>query len=206
MSIHLPTILAATTQAATAATTTVAGHAAESAHAAAANPLVQLSENLGINAPMLMSQMFSFIVVALILYYFAFKPILVNLSTRQQKISDGLQYAEEMRMKLSDAEKQYTETMRTANREAQELLEKARIDSKEYLEKNTQEAVKHAEEIIKKAQETAVYEQQKMMNDLRKDVASLVVTTTEKVLGRNLSDSDRNLFTQSAAKEIGSKN
>lgn len=200
MSIQFPTILAATTQSVTDATATAVSHSA------GANPLVQLSENLGINMPMLMSQVFSFVVVALILYYFAFKPILSTLATRQQKITDGLQYAEEMRMKLTEAERLYVEKVREANKEAQELIEQARLDSKEYLEKHTQEAVKHAEEIIKKAQEAAVFEHKKMMGELRKDVASLVVTTTEKVLGRQLSENDRSLFTQSAAKEISSKN
>ena len=45
----------------------------------------------------LIAQMVNFIIVAVVLYKFAVKPIAATLDERQQKISEGLQYAEEMK-------------------------------------------------------------------------------------------------------------
>ncbi len=41
-----------------------------------------------------------------------------------------------------------------------------------------------------------------MLSDVRQEVARLVVTTSAKVLSRELSDEDKQSFSESAAKEL----
>src|SRR4029079_9373540 len=118
------------------------------------------------------------------LYRFAFKPVLLTLDERQKKIAAGLKYAEEMELKLKDAEIQHGEILHKAALERKELLEAAREQSKNYAEKQAQEAVIKADHIIKKAEEAISLEKQKMLHDLRKEVAELVVKTTERVLSK----------------------
>ena len=73
------------------------------------NPITMLAGQFGVDFPFLAAQVLNFGIVALILYQFAFKPVLATLDQRQKKISDGLQYAEEMKKRLADAEKRYEE-------------------------------------------------------------------------------------------------
>ena len=162
-----------------AAPDSVAGIMEGSQEVAADNKITMITDKFGVSVPTLIAQMVNFCLVALVLYYFAVKPISTTLEERQQKISDGLQYAEE-------------------------ILAEAREQSKERIEVKTQEAAAQAEAIIRKASEATELERQKMLADVRQEVARLVVATSSKVLSRDLSDAEKSTFSESAAKELAS--
>ena len=150
----------------------------------------------------LIPQMVNFCLVAMALYYFAVKPVTKALDERQQKIADGLQYAEEMKVQLAEAERERAAKISEAAEEAQRILTEAREQSKEMIEKKTQEAAAQAEAIIRKASEATEQERRKMLSDVRKEVARLVVITSSKVLSRDLSDAEKQTFSESATKEL----
>ena len=68
-----------------------------------------LEEKFGVDLPTLIAQMVNFCIVAFVIYKFAVKPIAATLDERQQKIADGLQYAEEMKVQLAAAERERAE-------------------------------------------------------------------------------------------------
>ncbi|MFO8027300.1 MAG: F0F1 ATP synthase subunit B, partial [Opitutales bacterium] len=142
-----------------------------------------------------------------LLYFLAVKPVARTLDERQQKIADGLQYAEEMKTQLAEAERERAEKMKEAAQDAQRILGEAREQSKEMIEHKTQEAAAQAESIIRKASEATELERQKMLSDVRQEVARLVVATTSSVLSKELSEEDKQSFSDAAAKELaGSAN
>jgi len=164
----------------------------------------ELAGQFKVTWPTLIAQIVNFCVVAGVLYFFAIKPVAATLDQRQQKIADGLQYAEEMKTQLAEAERERAEKVREAAVEAQKILTEAREQSKEMIEQKTQEAAAQAESIIRKASEATELERQKMLSDVRKEVARLVVSTSSKVLSRDLSDDEKSTFSESAAKELAS--
>ena len=181
----------------------VADHG-EAATPAEADKLTMITDKFGVKLPTLIAQMINFCLVALVLYKFAVKPIVATLDERQQKIADGLQYAEEMKAQLAAAERERAEKIKTAAVDAQKILTESREQSKEMIEQKTQEATAQAEAIIRKASEAAELERQKMLADVRQEVARLVVATSSKVLSRDLSDAEKQTFSDSAAKELAS--
>ena len=164
----------------------------------------ELAGNFGISWPTLVAQMVNFCIVAVVLYKFAVKPISATLDERQQKIADGLQYAEEMKVQLAAAERERAEKIKEAAVAAQGILAESREQSKEMIEQKTQEAAAQAEAIIRKASEATELERQKMLSDVRQEVARLVVATSATVLSRDLSDAEKQAFSDSAAKELAS--
>lgn len=182
----------------------VAGTMEGSQEVAADNKITMITDKFGVSVPTLIAQMVNFCLVALVLYYFAVKPISTTLEERQKKISDGLQYAEEMKTQLAEAERERTEKVKQAAIGAQKILAEAREQSKEMIEVKTQEAAAQAEAIIRKASEATELERQKMLADVRQEVARLVVATSSKVLSRDLSDAEKSTFSESAAKELAS--
>jgi F-type H+-transporting ATPase subunit b len=148
--------------------------------------------------------MVNFCIVAIVLYKFAVKPIVATLDERQQKIADGLQYAEEMKAQLAAAERERAEKIKEAAVDAQRILNESREQSKEMIEQKTQEAAAQAEAIIRKASEATEQERKKMLTEVRQEVARLVVATSSKVLSRDLSDTEKSTFSESAAKELAS--
>jgi F-type H+-transporting ATPase subunit b len=184
-----------------AAHTAVEAHGEEAAHEEG-NKLTMITDKFGVSLPTLIAQMINFCLVAFVLYKFAVKPIAATLDERQQKIADGLQYAEEMKTQLAEAERERAEKIKQAAADAQKILTESREQSKEMIEQKTQEAAAQAEAIIRKASEATELERQKMLSDVRQEVARLVVATSSKVLSRDLSDSEKQTFSDSAAKEL----
>ena len=162
----------------------------------------EIANKFGVTWPTLIAQMVNFCLVAIVLYKFAVKPIAATLDERQQKIADGLQYAEEMKTQLAAAERERAEKIKAAAVDAQKILTESREQSKEMIEQKTQEAAAQAEAIIRKASEATQLEHKKMLSDVRQEVARLVVATSSKVLSRDLSDAEKQTFSDSAAKEL----
>lgn len=162
----------------------------------------KVAKKFKVDWPTLIAQMLNFMIVAIVLYQFAIKPILSTFEERQQKIADGLQYAEEMKAQSLAAEKERTEKIKEAVLEAQKIVGEAREQSKALIEKKIQEATLQAEGLIKKANEATEIERQKMLAEVREEVARLVVATSAKVLEKELTNEDREQFSKSAVSSL----
>lgn len=172
----------------------------------AAGGLGGMLDKFGIKGELIFAQIVNFALVAFLLYKFAFKPVLKTMDERQEKISDGLQYAEEMKNKLSEAEKTHAETLKKAQQEAQDILAEARKQSKEYIEQQTQEATTKVEAMLEKGREANERERAQMLSEVRQEIARLVVLATSKVLRKELSDEEKSRYNESAAREIANLN
>lgn len=168
----------------------------------ATGAIAQMAGQFGVTWPLLSAQILNFLLVAWLLYRFAFKPVLKSVEERKQKIADGLQYAEEMRLQLSQAQKHADDVLRKASDEAAEVVHEAREKSKAYIDAKTLEAGKKAEEMLKKAESVIAQEKQQMLGELKREVAQMVVETTQKVLDSSLTDKQRSEYVEKAAKEL----
>ena len=74
----------------------------------------------------------------------------------------------------------------------------AQEQAKSIIEAQKEEARVEAESIIAKAKSAMELERQKVLNDAREEIASLVILTTSKVLDRELSEDERKRFTEQA--------
>jgi len=170
--------------------------------AAAAGGLTQITDTFGINLPAILAQVVSFSVVAYVLWRFAFKPVLATMDERQQKIEAGLKYTEEMKAKLEATQQESAALIQQAQEKASAIIHETRQSAKEYLDKQTQEAAQKANDLMVKAQQAIELERRKMIAEARAEIASLVVTTTERVLAKKLSDAERASYNESAAREL----
>ncbi|PWU06121.1 MAG: ATP synthase F0 subunit B [Verrucomicrobia bacterium] len=170
-----------------------------------ANAITKIAGQFGVQWNLLIAQIINFVLVAFLLYHFAFKPILKTLDERQKKIADGLRYTEEIEKKLKDTQAEQHAILHQANLEKKEILEKAHDQAKAYSEKQSQDAVSKAEYIIKKAEEAIALEKQKMLQSTRSELAQLVIATSEKVLQKNLSKEEQSRFNETATQELSLK-
>jgi F-type H+-transporting ATPase subunit b len=177
---------------------------ANEAGPAAATGVTKIVKDFGLSLPFFLAQVLNFSIVAFVLWRFAFKPVLATLDERQKKIASGLQYADEMKAKLEAVQQESVASAKRAQAEATKIIDEARKSAKEFLDKQTQESAAKAGEILAKAQQVIELEKKKMLAEARTEIARLVVTTTQQVLSRELSDADRNRYTESAARELNS--
>ena len=159
-------------------------------------------EKFGVDTPLLIAQAINFVIVAFVIWQFALKKILLTIEEREKKIADSLKNAEKIKLELEATEKQQNETLQEASLEAKKTVATAQEQAKSYIEAQKEEARKQAEEIVEKAKSAMELERQRVLNDARKEIASLVILTTSKVLQRELGDEEKSRFSESAAKEI----
>ena len=160
------------------------------------------AQTFGLNWWLFLSQCLSFAIVCFLLQKFAYKPILDVLEERRQRIAQGLAAAEQMKVQLAEAQRTAAEIIGKANSESQKMIDDARSAAKALGERQAQQAVAEAEQIVSKAREATVLERDRMMAELRREVARLVVDTTAKVTGKILTPDDQRRLSDEASREI----
>jgi len=166
------------------------------------NAVQKIAGDFGVHPNLLIAQIVNFAIVAALLWYFAFKPVLATITERQQKIDAGLKYADEMKAKLEAAQQASDAQIREAQVKGQQLIAEAQKSAKAFLEKQQQEAVEQSNALIGKARSAIELEKQKMLAEARTEIARLVVATTQRVLAKDLSDAERSRYNESAAREL----
>src|SRR4051812_37788763 len=161
-------------------------------------------EHFGVEPKYVLFQLISFLIVLAVLYWFGIKPVTATMEERNRKIESGLKHAEEMQAKLAAAQQESAAIVKKSQLEATRIVEDARKTAKDYLDRQTQEASTKANDILTKAQQAIELEHKRMLADARQEIARLVVTTTERVLAKKLTDADRAAYNETAAKELSS--
>jgi len=169
---------------------------------AASNAITEITQQFGVDWWKFLSQCISFSLVAFVLYKYAYNPILNVLAERRHKIEEGLRNAEETKRQLTNAQQQATELLAKAGTDAQKIIDEAKISAKAIIDRESARATAEAQQIIAKAHEATVREHAKMLSDLKREVARLVLSTTTKVTGKVLNDEDQKRLSEEATKEL----
>jgi F-type H+-transporting ATPase subunit b len=169
---------------------------------AAASGITKITEDFGISAPLILAQILSFSIVTFVLWKFAFKPVMATLDERAEKIDAGLKYAEQMKAQLAATQQQTEAAIRESQLKAQAVIAEAQKSAKAFADRQQQDAIDQAAAIISKAQQAIELEKRKMLAEARTEIARLVVTTTQRVLSKELTEADRARYNDAAAREL----
>ena len=90
-------------------------------------------ETFGIDWPMLIAQAINFLIVAFVIWKFAFKNILSTIKEREKQIADSLSNADKIKLELEETEKQQQETLQEASLEAKKTISIAQEQAKRSL-------------------------------------------------------------------------
>lgn len=162
------------------------------------------AEAFGFNVWLFLSQIISFVIVALLLKRYAYKPVLAVLEERRQRIAEGLLNAEKIKQQLAEAEQRHAEILNNANAQAQRMIDEARKSSAHLTERKQQDALAMAEQIVAKAREASVIEHERTMIELKRELGRLVVDTTAKVTGKVLTSEDQRRLQEEASRQLAS--
>ncbi|HTG43517.1 MAG TPA: F0F1 ATP synthase subunit B [Verrucomicrobiae bacterium] len=159
-------------------------------------------EAFGFNKSLFFSQLISFLIVCFLLHRFAYKPILRILEERRDEISRSLANAEKIKHELAQTEASRQKIMSDANVQANRLIEEARAAAAKVQESETQKAIATAEQIIAKAREAAALDHERMLQELRREIGTLVVRTTAQVTGKVLNMDDQKRLIEETNKQL----
>jgi len=166
--------------------------------------LTELFENFGVDWPKFLAQTILFLIIYLVLRRFAFASVINMLEERRRRIEEGQLNAEKIKKQLAEAELRYEEILRKAHADSKALIEEARAAAEASTNKELQRAIKDAELIIIHAKEAIAIDRQRMIEEVKGDMISLVVATTEKVAGKVLNADDQQRLNKEAAAALAS--
>jgi F-type H+-transporting ATPase subunit b len=145
-------------------------------------------EKLGINLGFFIFQILNFTVVAVLLYAWAYKPIVKMLEERKNKIAQGLEDARVASEARENAEEEVKSVLADAQAKANEIVREAtqRADSvgNEVKAEAETEAVKIREDALAEAK----VERDRMLADMRGQIASLAMAASQKLIGESLDE------------------
>jgi F-type H+-transporting ATPase subunit b len=145
-------------------------------------------EALGINLGYLISQIVNFTLLAVLLYFVAYKPILRMLDERSARIKKGLDDAEAASRRAAEMEQEFEARMSEARKEGQEIIAQATQMSEQARQEILDTARKESRAQIEKAKEEIVRERELAMAELRQQVADLSLAISEKVIGEAIDE------------------
>ena len=145
-------------------------------------------ERLGINLGLLVVQIIAFAIVFLTLNAWVYRPLLNALESRKKKIAQGLEDARVAADARADAEKEAARILAEAHAEAgkvvQAATERAALAARDARAAAEKDAGTARESMLAEARQ----ERDRILGDLRGQVAALAAAATQKLIGETLDD------------------
>lgn len=143
---------------------------------------------LGLNLGFLLFQIFNFLIVMVLLYAWAYRPIINMLKKRQETIAKGIEDAQVA-----------SEARLHAEEEARQIIAKAQAEAVEKVREATERAETAGKEIRMQAEADAekaravalaevTVERDRILSDLRGQVAALSIAAAQKLVGDALDE------------------
>ena len=158
---------------------------------------------LGIDWRLFLAQLVNFLVLFLVLRFFAWKPLLASLEERRNKVKQGVADADAAAQKLKDIEREREETLSKTRAEAMRIVEKAEERASSLKDEKLRLAKTEIEQQITEAKEMIKGERAASFDALKQDVAKLVTEATGKVVNQ-MDAKGHNQLIQEAIKDLES--
>ncbi|MFA6525557.1 MAG: F0F1 ATP synthase subunit B [Patescibacteria group bacterium] len=151
----------------------------------------ELVKTFHIDWKLIIAQVVNFAIVLFVLWRFALKPLMKVMEKRNHDIDQSLKNAEEIEKKLKVAGETKDQIVTDAKRESQLIMEKASKEAEQLKADKIAETRSEMEKIAAKTKASLLAEKDQMINDARKEVGSLIIEASTKIVGKNL-DSESN--------------
>ena len=156
---------------------------------------------MNINATLL-GQTLAFVIFVAICWKYVWPPIIAIMEEREKRIADGLEAAKKADDSLEEAQLAFDQEMNKAKAEAAEILEKANSRASQIVNDATVKAEAEAEKILSSASKTIENDVNKAKEELRQKMSELIIDTSEKILGDEISPEKHQELLKKAASEL----
>ncbi len=141
----------------------------------------------GIDARLIIIQLFNFGILLGLLWYFLYEPVLKLLDARREKIAQGVTDAEAAAHARAQADTERSEVVRSAHTEAEEIVKRAEAHATERGAALLAETQGKSARMLVEAASKAASIEARARKESEDEVAKLAVLAAEKVLRTNAS-------------------
>jgi len=141
---------------------------------------------LGISWPLFSAQIVNFVVLLILLYFLAYKPLLKKLDERSGKIKESIDEAQKVKDQAVKAEEEFQQRIDAVGKESQEVIARAMRTGEEARQKAQAEARVEAQAVVEKARQDIQHERDEAIEELRQEFSDLTIVAAEKVIEKSL--------------------
>jgi len=145
-------------------------------------------DKLGVNLGFLIFQILNFAIVAILLYAWAYKPIVKMLEERKNKIAQGHEDARVAAEARENAEEEANKILAEAQAEANKIVQDATSRADKVGGEVKAEAEAEAAKMRDEAMAEAAVERDRMLADMRGQIASLAIAAAQKLIGESMDE------------------
>ena len=150
----------------------------------------------------LIGQLLAFILFVWFCMKYVWPPMMKALEEREKEISDGLDAASRGKRELEEAKVKKAEVLEEAKNEAAELVSQANQRANQLVEDAKTSAEEEAERIKITAQSDIDQNTKRAKEELRSEVAALIVAGTEKILKAEIDQKKNSDLLDEIVKEL----
>jgi F-type H+-transporting ATPase subunit b len=130
----------------------------------------------------------TFVLLALLLGRFAWKPLLATLAEREKTIAESLEKAQKARAEGEEILRRNQEILTQARRETGAIIEQGKREAEAMRAEILAQARKESQDLVEQGKKQVQYEQKQAMEQLRRQVADLAIKAAERLIARSLDD------------------
>ena len=156
----------------------------------------------GIEPTLLLAQIVNFCLLLFLLNKFLYKPILKVLNERKQKIAQSLKDSERITQELEKTEKDRQIKLAKAIQESRQIIEDATKQAQEIIDQAHLKAQEETKAIVARSREEMASEGKLLRQEIRSELANLIVLATEKVTSSLLDRKSAESLTKKVIKDL----
>lgn len=137
---------------------------------------------LGINGMLFLGQLINFLVVLVVLWIFAYKPLMKLMDERSKKIEQGVKRADEMDARVKELESERESVLKEARREAKATVVRAQAQAKEKHDALLSGAKEDVARMVETSREQMRNEKDQLVQEARGELAAVVVEAAARVV------------------------
>lgn len=161
-----------------------------------------IAESFGINIYDFISQAICFLILAYILNRFLFKPVLKIVDQRRIEAEEAAKNAQMIKNELKETKEARQQVLSKAHEQAEKIISETKAAAAELREQEKRRIEEMTAQMIAQARAEAVMNQKKLKNELKGEIADMIVRLTGIIAEKNLSEADRKKIFESAMAEL----
>ncbi|MGX7108501.1 F0F1 ATP synthase subunit B [Facklamia miroungae] len=138
----------------------------------------------------------SFLILLYVIYKFAWQPFNQMLETRQKKVADDWQAAEDAKKANQEALSQIESQLKSAHLEAEKIIRQAQIDASHLRDKMIEETRQEQSKMLQLTQEDLKVQRQNFAENMQESLVHMAVAMAGKVVRREISEDDHRQMIQ----------
>jgi F-type H+-transporting ATPase subunit b len=162
----------------------------------------ELFSKLGIDWKLLIANTITFFIVLWVLRKFAFRPIMDVLEKRQKTVNDGLSAAQRSSEELAAIQEDKKEVLKAAKSEALAIVNEAKKQGEAMKAKLAADAQAEAAATLEKTKKLLERERESMVQAAKTELADLVISASEKVIGATMDTKMKNAMAKEAVQAL----